>query len=347
MSKLTVDRGLPPAADEPHRTARPNKTHQTDEITALSAPGTTPDEDIPTGGMPSVPIPAGATHRRVSLTHKTSRTVGRMPPPADARVVPSTPVVGPRDLLLGSSTTGPVSVRSYGPLTRDRDVLVWVHGGSWAHGSVEAWHAAYVALQASLPLTLIAARYRSSYEAPHPAQLIDVMATLRAVRTAVGDSILIAGGDSAGGTLVAHAASVSTALIDAQILAYPPMDPTCASPTYDDTTEFPSRGWMLNAWAAYAGSATPEGLANASPLAEPLHAGVAPTSLLVGSRDPVRGDVEGYASSLRDAGVATQITVSDDVCHGDFLRIGRNPVRDWIVTATRHHLQAVREGARQ
>lgn len=239
-------------------------------------------------------------------------------------------------------------MRAYGPLTRDRDVLVWVHGGSWAHGSVEAWHPAYVELQASLPLTLIAARYRSSYEASHPAQLIDVMATLRAVRTAVGDPILIAGGDSAGGTLVAHAASVSPALIDAQILAYPPMDPTCASPTYDDTTEFPSRGWMLNAWAAYAGSTTPKGLADASPLTQPLHAGVAPTSLLVGSRDPVRGDVEGYASSLRDAGVATQITVSDDVCHGDFLRIGRNPVHDWIVTEThRHRQQAHTEGERQ
>jgi acetyl esterase len=238
-------------------------------------------------------------------------------------------------------------VRAYGPFTRGDDVLVWVHGGSWSHGSVEAWHPAYVELQRSLPLTLIAARYRSSHEASHPAQLIDVQATLRAVRGVIGEANLLAGGDSAGGTLVAHAASASSALVDAQLLAYPPMDPTCASPTYDDTTEFPSRGWMRAAWAAYAGSATPEGLASASPLSAPPHARVAPTSLLVGTRDPVRGDVEAYASLLRGAGVATQIMIRDDVCHGDFLRVGRNPVRDWIVTATRRHLHAGREGARQ
>jgi acetyl esterase len=271
-----------------------------------------------------------------------------MPPSVDARVVPSPRAVTAKDIELTVPSTGPVSVRAYGPLSRDRDVLVWVHGGSWARGSVEEWHPAYVELQRSLPVTLVAARYRSSFEASHPAQLIDVRRALRAVRSLIGEALLIAGGDSAGGTLVAHAAASFPSLIDAQVLTYPPMDPTCASPTYDDTTEFPSRDWMLAAWAGYAGSATPGDLANASPISKPPDARVPPTSLLVGSRDPVRGDVERYASWLRTAGVAAELTISNDVCHGDFLRTGRNPVHDWIVTATRRHLhQTVRQGERQ
>lgn len=229
-------------------------------------------------------------------------------------------------------------VRSYGELVSLAPVLVWAHGGSWAHGSVEAWHDAYAALQRQLPVPLVALRYRSSLQAPFPAALTDVSEALAAVRERVGSAPLLAGGDSAGATLVTHVAAREPGLVDAQLLAYPPMDPMCASQTYDHTSEFPSRTRMRAAWAAYAGGNDEQRLAAASPLALPLRADVAPASLLVGSSDPVRGDVELQAERLRRAGVPTRLTVSPAVCHGDFLRPGPNHVHDWVAAEARHHL---------
>lgn len=250
----------------------------------------------------------------------------------DARPHPVT------ELRLPVSPRRTAHVRCYGELTALAPVLVWAHGGSWAHGSVEAWHEAFASLRRQLPVTLVALRYRPSFQAPFPAAVTDIGEALAAVRHQIGAARLLAGGDSAGATLIAHAAAREPALVDAQLLAYPPIDPTCASPTYDHTAEFPSRGRMRAAWAAYAGGSDQEHLAAASPLATPVTADVAPASLLVGVGDPVRGDVELQAARLRRAGVPTRLTVSASVCHGDFLRPGANRVHDWVAAETRHHL---------
>lgn len=238
---------------------------------------------------------------------------------------------------------GQVPLRVYGRLDADTDVLAWVHGGSWAHGSVEAWHEAYLALSRGLPLILVAAHYRSSYRAPFPAQLVDVRAALTAVRSVIGTGVLLAGGDSAGATLVAHGTADDPALVDGQLLAYPPIDPTCTSPTYDGTRAFPSRDRMRSAWARYAGTSSPDGLARVSPLAAGVGPALPPTSLLVGAGDPVRGDVEAYAARLREAGVTTRLDVSARVEHGDFLRTdAANAVHDWVVREAGHHLSRTR-----
>lgn len=229
-------------------------------------------------------------------------------------------------------------VRCYGEFAALAPVLVWVHGGSWAHGSVEAWHEAYSALCRQLPVTLVALRYTPSFVAPFPAALTDISEALAAVRDRVRAAPLLAGGDSAGATLVAHAAAREPGIVDAQLLAYPPIDPTCLSTTYDHTPEFPSRDRMRAAWAAYAGGDDEQHLAAASPLATPVSGTVAPASLLVGADDPVRGDVELHAERLRRAGVPTRLTVSPAVGHGDFLRPGPNPVHDWVAAETLYHL---------
>lgn len=229
-------------------------------------------------------------------------------------------------------------VRCYGELSALAPVLVWVHGGSWAHGSVEAWHDAYSALRRQLPVTLVALRYSPSFLAPFPAALTDVAEALRSVRDQVRAAPLLAGGDSSGASLVAHAAARDPGIVDAQLLAYPPIDPWCASTTYDHTSEFPSRTRMRAAWMAYAGGDDEQRLQAASPLAAPVAAEVAPASLLVGAADPVRGDVELHAERLRRAGVPTRLTVSPAVGHGDFLRPGPNRVHDWVAAETRYHL---------
>lgn len=243
---------------------------------------------------------------------------------------------------------GKVPLRVYGDLAGDGNVLVWAHGGSWAHGSVNAWHPAYLALSRSLPLTLVALHYRSTYQAPFPAQLLDVRAALGAVRALTTGAVL-AGGDSAGATLVGHAAACEHGLVDGQLLVYPPIDPTCASTTYDRAGGFPSRDAMRRAWRLYAGTSAPLGLARASPLAAGIDRGLPPTSLLVGAHDPVRGDVEAYGAQLSAAGVATRLEVRSDIGHGDFLRddVG-NAVHEWVAREARHHLsQTSAEGERR
>ena len=244
-----------------------------------------------------------------------------------------------RDVLL-PAPGGPVPLRIYGDLQRGSDVLAWAHGGSWAHGSVQAWHPAYLALSRTLPVTttLVAVHYRSAYLEPFPAQLLDVGAALRAVRVATTGMVL-AGGDSAGATLVRHPVAFQPALVDGQLLVYPPIDPTCASTTYDHIGGFPSRDMMRTAWARYAGTTAPAGLARTSPLAAGVDPALAPTSLLVGASDPVRGDVETYSAILRAAGVRTRLEVRRDIVHGDFLREDTgNAVHAWVAHEIRHHL---------
>lgn len=149
-----------------------------------------------------------------------------------------------------------IPIRVFTPLGDDPpDVLVWAHGGSWVSGSVEEWHGPCALMAALAAVTVVSVDYRLAPMHHHPAALLDILAALDWAQTRFAPLWLGVGGDSAGGTLAANAAvarrNAGTPLA-AQVLAYPPLDPTCDSAAYHAQPQvFPSRNRMLAAWRTY------------------------------------------------------------------------------------------------
>lgn len=78
-------------------------------------------------------------------------------------------------------------------------------------------------------------RYRLAPQHHFPAAVLDVLAALDWAEARAEGLPVAVGGDSAGGTIAASAALVrhdTGKPVPAQVLAYPPLDPDCASPSY-------------------------------------------------------------------------------------------------------------------
>ncbi|RLP76777.1 alpha/beta hydrolase [Mycetocola tolaasinivorans] len=207
--------------------------------------------------------------------------------------------------------------------------LVWAHGGSWHHGSAETWAGATANLARLTGVTVLSVNYRLAPESRHPDALIDMLAAIAWVRSVDPLGVISVGGDSVGGTLAAAAAVVARDRrepLRAQILAYPPYDPECRAPSYfTDPAGFPDPLTLRAQWRDWLGDPTRKNLATdgtrlrATPRDAPSLAGVCPAVLAVGSLDPVRDDVEAYASDLRGAGVLVRLSVLPGIRHGDIL----------------------------
>jgi acetyl esterase len=238
-----------------------------------------------------------------------------------------------------------VAARVYQRNGASRDWLVWAHGGSWSAGSVVDWHLACTDLARLAGCTVVSVEYRLAPAHPHPAALRDVLAVLdwaSAQADAPGERLAV-GGDSAGGTIAACAALVwrdQGRPLDAQVLAYPPFDPTCAAASYRAYPDrFPNRDRLLAAWRQYrAGSVDPAEYA--TPFHAPNLAGLGPTVLAVGDRDPVLDDVREYRRRLRAADNSVIYREFPGMPHASFLVDGQSPLREWLASAFRSALAA-------
>ncbi|MFC4116608.1 alpha/beta hydrolase fold domain-containing protein [Nonomuraea zeae] len=226
----------------------------------------------------------------------------------------------------------PVAVRVHEPAAggeRPAGRLVWAHGGSWQRGSAAEWHHATAALAARSGWQVISVDYRLAPRHRHPAAVRDVLTALTwAAEQAVGAPLAV-GGDSAGGTLAACAALAARDRglpLAAQVLAYPPLDPSCASPSYHRRPHaFPQAALLRDAWRLWRGDGEPARDRDgtrlySTPWEAPSLAGVAPAVLAVGGHDPVRDDVDAYAARLRGDGVPVRLLHLAGAGHGDLLR---------------------------
>jgi acetyl esterase len=134
------------------------------------------------------------------------------------------------------------------------------------------------------------------------------------------------GGDSAGGTVAALAALIHRDVagpVPPQLLAYPPLDPSCARASYTaEPGALPSATGLRAAWKSWLGAAVPDSGLPPTPLQASSLAGLAPVALVVGADDPVRDDVTAYAERLRSDGVAVTRTVIAGAGHAELLRSG-------------------------
>ncbi|MGA5046049.1 alpha/beta hydrolase fold domain-containing protein [Streptomyces arboris] len=264
--------------------------------------------------------------------------------------------------------THAIPVRVYRPEPDRYGWLVWAPGGSWQAASVELWHDASTALARASRCTVVTLGYRLAPRHRHPAQLDDVLRVLEWSREQAAREgeppVAAVGGDSAGGTLAAAAALVLRDRgepLAAQVLAYPPLDPTCTARSYARLPDaFPSARRMRAAWRAYLGPDRPRGGVRGAdgsrlygtPLDADRFEGLAPLIAAVGELDPVIDDVTGYAVRLGGAGNQVSLRTFPATPHaallGDDPPPGGGPsLRQWLGTELRAVLAAGRRRPEQ
>lgn len=111
------------------------------------------------------------------------------------------------------------------PASRPRPVLLYLHGGGWAFGSINSCARFCAALALAGDVCVVAQNYRLAPENPYPAALDDCRAAFRYLREHAaewgGDSSRISiGGDSAGGNL-AFAAALAEPGVHSIVPIYP------------------------------------------------------------------------------------------------------------------------------
>ncbi|MDI3389882.1 alpha/beta hydrolase [Streptomyces sp. B-S-A8] len=247
--------------------------------------------------------------------------------------------------------THDVPVRVFRPSAGHSGWLVWAHGGSWHGGSVAGWHRPCADLSRLSGCAVVSVEYRLAPDDPHPAALNDVLTALDwAQRKSEQEGLPAAsvGGDSAGGTVAACAAVVRRDQgrpLTAQVLAYPPFDPSCRAPSYTRYEgNFPTREGLAGAWRSYRSGASKGSALPSTPFEVDDLSGLAPAILGVGEFDAVADDVRQYADRLREAGNDLEFQEFPQMAHGAFLQPsapgrsragGPSALRPWLGAALR------------
>ncbi|MER7843626.1 alpha/beta hydrolase [Kitasatospora sp. NPDC096077] len=245
--------------------------------------------------------------------------------------------------LVGGPRIEPVAVRELG-IPRERGetparlytpaglggasgLLVYVHGGGWAVGSLESHDHVARFLAQRARVRVLSVGYRLAPEHPFPAGLEDVQAALdyafaKAVDLGVDPERIAVGGDSAGGNLAAVAVQEAVRrggpVPVFQLLLYPVTDLSTKRRSYQLFAETyfltsDNMDWFADRYA-------PEPLDRTDPRISPLLAadlaGLPPTYLSTAGFDPLRDEGEAYAQALEAAGVEVYLSRQSDLIHG-------------------------------
>ncbi|GIF46832.1 acetyl esterase [Asanoa ferruginea] len=186
---------------------------------------------------------------------------------------------------------GPTLVRVYQAAVGPRPLLLWLHGGGFVGGSVADLDHVCSGLALRSGRTVVSLEYRLAPEHPFPAALDDTYDALGWLvahgQVFGGDGRVAAGGQSAGGALVAgatlRARDAGSPLPDRQVLCYPVLD-VPAEPSWAD------RQYLTGPAPDYA-----------APVRAASLAGLPPTLLVAAGRDPLREQAAAYAARLDDA----------------------------------------------
>jgi acetyl esterase/lipase len=249
--------------------------------------------------------------------------VKTLPPPRPGVAVRNLVAPGPPDNAAG------VPVRLYEP--RDRTALlpaiVYVHGGGFVLGSVDAARATCEDLAERVGALVVSPRYRVAPEDPYPAAVEDVYAVLRWVAASadelgVDPARIAIAGYSAGGGISAGAVLMARDRGEIDLVFQAPTN-ACL----DDRHITPSsrlvrdrRTWhhdrARSQWAAYLSRVADDVPCYAAPARATDLSGLPPTFLSVGDLDLLLDENLDYAHRLMDAGVPTELHVYPGAFHG-------------------------------
>jgi acetyl esterase len=222
----------------------------------------------------------------------------------------------------------PVPIRVYWPRTGGAPlpVLVYLHGGGWAFGNLDACDRNCRALANSAGCVVVNVDYRLAPENKFPAAADDAYAAVHYVATHPGEfnadpARIAVGGDSSGGNLAAVACLMARERggppIAFQLLVYPVVDYDDDRPSMAEFAEgyLLTRAAMPYFWGHYVSSPEEGRHPHASPInAASLH-GLPPAMVITAECDPIRDQGEAYAHRLRDAGVPVTLRRYDGAIH--------------------------------
>ncbi len=207
------------------------------------------------------------------------------------------------------------------PAVGGESVLVYLHGGGYALGSVATGRRLAAAVSEAASTRVLSLDYRLAPEHPFPAAVDDAVAGYRwLLDQGVAQGKILIGGDSAGGGLTV---ATLTALRDAGdpmpaggICISPWVDLTCSSGSYgtkaasDPVVVREDIRWLAS---LYLGDRDPR-----TPLASPLFAdltGLPPLLIQVGSEEVLLDDAVELDRRSREAGVESTLEVWEDMIH--------------------------------
>lgn len=253
--------------------------------------------------------PAGAAPLSVEASRRALKEmVARLDLPCPAGVQR-------RDVTLPGAA-GPLAVRLYDTDlgASSRPALLYLHGGGWVQGDLDAFDGLCGELARAAGLRVISLDYRLAPEAPWPAAPDDVLAAWRALiadpgAAGIDPARLAVGGDSAGANLAAvlvhDLATAGQPGPAAQLLIYPALDLQDDTGSLESLREdaiLPRRiiEWFLDLYLPPGADRTDPRIA---PARSPhLHA-APPALILTAGHDPLRDQGAAHAARLRDAGV--------------------------------------------
>ncbi|MDB6153628.1 MAG: alpha/beta hydrolase [Chthoniobacteraceae bacterium] len=210
-------------------------------------------------------------------------------------------------------------------------VILYVHGGGWVIGDIEAYDASPRALCNATGAVVFSVDYRLAPEYKFPAAHEDVFGAYQWLFDNAGrwkgDSKRIAVvGESAGGNLAAAvglmAKDKGMQLPVHVVLIYPVTDLTdFDTPSYKENAQAKPLSKAMMEWFAKQTLAKPEDAKNPGlsiALAGDALKGLPPTTIINAQIDPLRSDGDKLAKALTDAGVKVDHRTYEGVTHEFF-----------------------------
>jgi acetyl esterase/lipase len=241
-----------------------------------------------------------------------------------ARVAVPEPVAEVTDVAIPGSG-GPILARVYRPAraVRPAPTLVWLPGGGWVVGSLEAADLVCRKLANETPCAVVAVEYRQAPEHRFPAAVDDCLAATSWIanhgdQLGIDPTLVAIGGASAGGNLAAVVAHLARdrggPALACQVLVYPATDHCARGDTlFPGAFDRADADWC---WSHYLGDVSGDD-PRASPLRAPDFRGLPPTLVIAAEHDPLREEGELYARALAAAGVEAEHECYEAV-HGFF-----------------------------
>ena len=238
------------------------------------------------------------------------------------------PVGSATDLEIGGPN-GPIPLRIYLPVGEGPSpVLVFLHGGGWVRGSLDAYDGLCRRLTNGTGCVVVSVDYRRAPEHPFPAGLEDCYAATEWAAENAADiegdpDRLAVGGDSAGGNLTAAVALAARdrdgPRIDHQLLVYPAVNPPSVRwyDSYDENGDgylltMDSIEWYLEQYT----EPSDVGNAYAFPLRARDLSGLPAATVLTAGFDPLRDEGIAYAERLEADGVDVDHLHYESQIHG-------------------------------